>query len=433
MYAVIADHLAWMFRPSRFIFGRCLLKHYRVKGWETLYFVDQPKEVEAVNAATGTVFLGGAGNEFLSALLGDQSVFLLDHERHKLARRIMAPGLTAKAVQSHSQMIDRVIDDELAGLPKSGQFSAGPWSRRVAMRVVCKVALGVDNPQQVNRLLSRFEATTGYLANIVSYVKRFWQPKGVISVGTLTALLVRRIDKEIYPLIKSAKANPPATSESVLDLLVKAQPEHGYDDAFIRDNLVALLAAGYDTTGAALSWLFFWLARDHSIREKMYLAWNQGDENALQAFRDEVLRYCPPIEILPRRISDEHWQQARELIDDLATVPASGPDGPMVCPFIHRIHHNNQIWEKPEVFDPDRFNQALNQTRRMGKNEFLPFGAGPRVCAGLNLGRLVLDRVLVGVLSNGLCLQTSQTEFNPVRRNVSIWPGFNLKIKVGKA
>ena len=39
-------------------------RRYRVAGWETLRFVDSQEEVQAVQRATGDVFLGGAGNEF---------------------------------------------------------------------------------------------------------------------------------------------------------------------------------------------------------------------------------------------------------------------------------------------------------------------------------------------------------------------------------
>ena len=428
MYATISDHISWLFRPRRFFSGKQLPSHYRVRGWETLLFVDQPEEVEAVNAATGTVFLGGAGNEFLSALLGEQSVFLLDHSRHRMARRIMAPALSAKAVQKYTPFIDEIVLEEIERVQFKAGFSAGAWSRRVAMRVVCRVALGVDDPVCVSRLLSRFEATTGYLANIVSYMRRFWTPHGLFSVGTLTAMLVRRIDDELYPIIQEAKKSRSETSGSVLDLLIAAQQEHGYDDAFIRDNLVALLAAGYDTTGSALSWMMYWLARDQTASTELNKAFRTKDRAALQAFRDEVLRYCPPVEILPRRISTEHREEALDLLEGLDAVPDAGENGPMVCPFVHRVHHNESIWENPEKFDPSRFRQG----KRYGKNEFLPFGAGPRLCIGLNLGRLILDQTLSGILSENLTVSTRQLGFNPVRRNVSIWPGFNLKINLRK-
>ena len=41
-------------------------------------------------------------------------------------------------------------------------------------------------------------------------------------------------------------------------------------------------------------------------------------------------------------------------------------------------HHNPDIWEKPEVFDPTRF----DETKKIVNNSFIPFSAGPRGCLG---------------------------------------------------
>ena len=44
------------------------------------------------------------------------------------------------------------------------------------------------------------------------------------------------------------------------------------------------------------------------------------------------------------------------------------------------MHRTERLWDDPNVFDPDRFirEPGLNK----GKDKFMPFGAGPRVCVG---------------------------------------------------
>lgn len=49
-----------------------------------------------------------------------------------------------------------------------------------------------------------------------------------------------------------------------------------------------------------------------------------------------------------------------------------------IPPFPHLI--NRQLWDQPDVFDPDRFESA--ESAESQKNAYLPFGAGPRVCIG---------------------------------------------------
>ena len=427
MQKILTDHLCWVFRPRRFLYGKPARRALRIRGWESLYFVDNQADVEAVNSSTGTLFLGGAGNEFLAALLGSQSVFLLDHDQHRLARKIMAPYFSPKSMSLFQPFIDDIVEEYTIEARHRGYLMAGPWSRQLAMRAVCRIALGVKCPKKAHGLYKRFEATTGYLANIVSYARRFWQPRGVLSIGSATAALVRRIDRDIYPLIEETKTTSNGEVRSVLDLLVKGQEKHHYSDQFIRDNLVSLLAAGYDTTGSALSWMIYWYSLEAGTQKYLADARNNNNAEELQAFRDEVLRYCPPVEILPRRIDPDLRQQAESLLPGIRSLSETGSSGPMVCPLIHRIHHDQSVWTNPEKFDPKRFLDG----HRYGKNQFLPFGAGPRLCVGMNLGRMLMDRTLVGLIDLDRPLHLKASRFNPIRRNVSIWPGYRLKVEIG--
>jgi len=44
------------------------------------------------------------------------------------------------------------------------------------------------------------------------------------------------------------------------------------------------------------------------------------------------------------------------------------------------IHRHRKLWDRPDVFDPDRF--ADPATKESIRNAYLPFSAGPRVCLG---------------------------------------------------
>uniref|UniRef100_A0A3Q3GZL3 Cytochrome P450, family 17, subfamily A, polypeptide 2 n=1 Tax=Labrus bergylta TaxID=56723 RepID=A0A3Q3GZL3_9LABR len=60
------------------------------------------------------------------------------------------------------------------------------------------------------------------------------------------------------------------------------------------------------------------------------------------------------------------------------------------------IHHEPRHWDKPDLFNPDRF--LDNQGQRVTPSYFLPFGAGPRVCVGESLARLELFLFLSSML-----------------------------------
>ncbi|XP_029282911.1 steroid 17-alpha-hydroxylase/17,20 lyase-like [Cottoperca gobio] len=60
------------------------------------------------------------------------------------------------------------------------------------------------------------------------------------------------------------------------------------------------------------------------------------------------------------------------------------------------IHHDPAQWDKPDLFNPDRF--LDDQGQRVTPSFFLPFGAGPRVCVGESLARLELFLFLSSLL-----------------------------------
>jgi cytochrome P450 len=415
LWKTALDHVSWLFFPGRFLFSGSHPRLHRVVGWETVRFVDSQDEVQAVNQATGDVFLGGAGNGFLGALLGPQSVFLLDHERHRLARRITGSALTRCTTADYTRAVDRYVDQALDRTSSVWPTPLGRWSRALTMRAMCKMVLDIDDEASARQFFRRFELTTGFTANLVSYSKSAWQPRGMLSIGSVAAGIVGRLDRLVYATIADRKRSG-APGESPLDALIRAQAEHGYDDAFIRDNLVALIAAGYETTAAAIAWMLYWLSQTGAYR-RLRARRAAGDQEYLTAFRNECLRYCPPVEILPRKVAPDRREAAVDVLPDLATPGANG-ELPMVCPCVHRVHHDESVHADPHRFDPERF-----LGRSYGPTEYLPFGLGRRFCLGAAVGQRLMDRVLERLLARGLEFELRRGSLSPVRRNVIIWPG----------
>ncbi|CAF89025.1 unnamed protein product, partial [Tetraodon nigroviridis] len=60
------------------------------------------------------------------------------------------------------------------------------------------------------------------------------------------------------------------------------------------------------------------------------------------------------------------------------------------------IHHDPERWDKPDLFNPDRFRDPQGQ--RLTPSYFMPFGAGPRVCVGESLARLEIFLFLSSLL-----------------------------------
>ena len=89
----------------------------------------------------------------------------------------------------------------------------------------------------------------------------------------------------------------------------------------------------------------------------------------LRAVLDEALRLYPPAPRLDREAMSD---------DELAGHPVRRGDLVSIWPYV--LHRHRAWWDEPDAFDPERFHG--DRRASMHRYQYLPFGAGPRVCVG---------------------------------------------------
>jgi len=397
--------VSWWFFPRKYLFQNPYLNtleshnlEYKIFGWENIELVADEKRLEVVNKATGIDYLGGSGNEFLVPLFGRQSVFTLDFERHQLARKLISQALSRKRVDQSMDLITNIITTQFLSLKNGDVIKAGVFSRETSMSIASLFILSPNLDVCLEKeLFIALEKATGFRANIVSYNKWLWSL-------FITKSVVKKVDTIVERVVDN---NQTVDSEAVLHVLLKNRNKYGYDMSFIRDNIVSSLSAGYDTTGSALTWMMFWLAKSDNY-DRIKKHYGREDYDAvIESFVLETLRYCPPLEILPRRQSMERKGSS------------------LVCPCPHIVQHDPHRYINPEIFDPFRFFYRKPRSR-----DFLAFGSASRVCLGAYLAKKVLECSLRVMVENDIFLNFEKKDFKPIRRNVSLWPSFLNKALV---
>lgn len=190
------------------------------------------------------------------------------------------------------------------------------------------------------------------------------------------------MDDLVSGLVRAGMRRDDNTSSN--DLLASLIEHHNGNFTDIRDDVMSLLIAGHETSGALLSWLFACLAVFpaclSAVQDELAQVLDGAaptpemlsDLPVLQATINETLRLFPPAYTLFLR-------EAAEPVDLLGVKLAKG-DLAQIVPFT--THRDPRFFPGPETFDPSRF--LKDQT--WPQYAYLPFGAGPRVCIGQNFG-----------------------------------------------
>ncbi|MEG9527766.1 MAG: cytochrome P450 [Hyphomicrobiales bacterium] len=227
---------------------------------------------------------------------------------------------------------------------------------------------------------------------------------------------------------RRARAEPGA---DLLGLLLEARdPETGQPlaDASIIDNLLTFVAAGHETTALALAWTFRVLA-EHPEVERRVLAEMAALDADLVADPEaadrlpytrqvllEVMRLYPPAPLIVRRA------KAPVRLGDM-TVPA----GQSIHVPVYALHRHALLWDRPDLFDPDRF--APDRAAARDRYAYLPFGAGPRVCIGMSLA-LTECLVILATLLPAFRFVPEAAEMPRAQFRVTLRPEGGLRMKV---
>jgi len=91
----------------------------------------------------------------------------------------------------------------------------------------------------------------------------------------------------------------------------------------------------------------------------------------------ESLRLFSPVPFIQREFTHDFEVEGR-------TFPAGTP----VTVHIYGLHHNEDVWENPTEYNPERFNK--DNLAKMDTYQFVPFSAGPRFVCYFLLGYLVV-------------------------------------------
>ncbi|KAJ1278252.1 hypothetical protein BS78_04G065300 [Paspalum vaginatum] len=192
--------------------------------------------------------------------------------------------------------------------------------------------------------------------------------------------------------------------EDLLDVLLRLQKEVDSQYPLTTDNIKTVMlnmfGAGSETSATTLQWAMAELMRNPRVMRKAQdeLRRELGDHGKVTEDRLTGLHYLPLVVketlwlhppaplLLPRRCGSP----CRVLGFDV-------PEGTMVLVNAWAVSRDPAHWDDPDEFVPERFERGERDFRGTDF-EFIPFGAGRRMCPGIAFGLAHIELALAALL-----------------------------------
>ncbi|CAN6219865.1 unnamed protein product [Urochloa humidicola] len=191
--------------------------------------------------------------------------------------------------------------------------------------------------------------------------------------------------------------------EDLLDVLLRVQREDELDPPLTTDNIKAVIldvfAASSETSATTLQWIMAELMRNPRVMRKAQDEVRRvlhGQEIVTEESLS-VLHYLPLVVKEALRLHPPATLILRECRSPCRVLGFDVPVGAMVLVNAWAISRDPSYWDAPEEFIPERFENSEIDFKGTDF-EFIPFGAGRRMCPGIGFGLANIELPLASLL-----------------------------------
>ncbi|XP_051136927.1 cytochrome P450 71D95-like [Andrographis paniculata] len=204
----------------------------------------------------------------------------------------------------------------------------------------------------------------------------------------------RKLDKVLDAVVEEHKLGRSGEfgGEDTVDVLLRLTTDPRLQNILTLDGIKGvifdLFTAGTETSSTTMNWAMTELMRSPRVMAKLQSEIRESlkgkttvEDSYLQSLPylsrviKETLRLHPPVPLLPRACRTEDCTAAGYTIPKNAKVVVNA----------WSMGRDPKYWDRPDEFRPERFEN--NSVDFLGNDmELIPFGAGRRLCPGMNFG-----------------------------------------------
>ncbi|KAB5556873.1 hypothetical protein DKX38_007782 [Salix brachista] len=361
--------------------------------------------IVSADAGLNRFILQGEGRLFecsyprsIGGILGKWSMLVLVGDMHRNMRSIALNFLSHARLRSHLlKEVEKQTLLVLSSWKENRTFSAQDEAKKFTFNLMAKHMMSLDPGETETEQLKKEYVT--FMKGVVSAPLNFpGTPyrKALKSRSIILKFIERKMEERIARL----KGGVENSEED--DLLGWVLKHSNLSTEQILDLILSLLFAGHETSSVSIALAIYFLqacpvaiqqlkeehieiSRAKKQSGEMEMNWDDYKKMEFtQCVINETLRLGNVVRFLHRKA-----------VRDVRYKGYDIPRGWKVLPVISAVHLDSTVFDQPQHFNPWRWQQPDNacgsstcSSAATRSKYFMPFGGGPRLCAGLELAKL---------------------------------------------
>jgi len=355
------------------------IAHYKI-GWNHIVFLNHPDYIREILVVQNDNFVKERTVRRSKMLLGE-GMIAAEGAQHRSQRQVAQPAFhrqripeyASTMVREASRMGDSWRDSEVRDIARD--------MMHLTLNVVSETLFSTDLRDEVNELADAINRIMG-LYNFLVMLPAAELLVHVRPPGLAAFVRARnRIDAVVHRMI-DAHRHRHADGGSLLDMMLAASPDRsGESERLLRDQVITIFLAGYETVANALAWTWYLLSQNPECECRFHEEIDRELQGRLPTYEDSPrLRYVEMVMAESMRLYPPAWAMGRQALNDFQLGDFFLPAKTTVLMSQFVTHRDPRFFPGPLRYDPERFAPEAKAGR--AKFTYFPFGAGFRQCIG---------------------------------------------------
>lgn len=355
----------------------------------------------------------------------NHNLTVMNGDLHRQQRRLMMPAFHKNMVDAYRDDMVAVIDSYLTDWPTAGQLNIAAEAVNITLSVMMRCLFGVEVKEDAAQLGQMSKDFLGYIISPKVMFFPFNLP-GTAYRGFLE--VAEGLETRLLEIIQQRRSES-EPGRDILSTLIHANAEDGskLSDIELIGQAGLLFTAGHETTAFSLAWTLFLLTQHPQVYADLtdeLTAKLNGEAPTVEQLADLPLLDSVVKESM-RLLPATPFLFIRRGLSDFQLGPYHMPQDSKVILSSLITHRLPDLYPNPLRFQPERWFNF-----KPSIFEYVPFGAGPRMCLGAGFASLELRLAVAMIVQRFRLTLHENTRVSHQMHGITMGPKYGLPMDV---